>query len=106
MGDIGENGNIELNSSYTVLSETMGSDLENAVRQFSVDHLPEIHVPCLFISGTRDPFGTPDELAEWTSTIPGRVEHVWIEGGRHDLRGADEQIVAATDTFLSSVMDR
>lgn len=71
-----------------------------------VDHLPDIRVPCLFISGTRDPFGTPSELREWTSTIPARVEHVWIEGGRHDLRGADEQIAAATAEFLSSVTDR
>src|SRR5690606_38976965 len=24
-----------------------------------IEHLPQIEVPCLFISGTRDPFGTP-----------------------------------------------
>src|SRR3954454_23037966 len=27
-----------------------------------VEHFPALHVPCLFISGTRDAFGTPDEL--------------------------------------------
>ena len=27
-----------------------------------VEHFPRLHVPCLFISGTRDAFGTPDEL--------------------------------------------
>ena len=28
-----------------------------------VEHFPQISVPCLFVSGTRDPFGTPDEFA-------------------------------------------
>jgi predicted alpha/beta-hydrolase family hydrolase len=27
-----------------------------------VEHLVDIDVPCLFVSGTKDPFGTPDEL--------------------------------------------
>ena len=26
------------------------------------EHLPSLSVPCLFVSGTRDPFGAPDEL--------------------------------------------
>ncbi len=39
-----------------------------------VEHLVDLTVPCLFISGTRDPFGTPDELTEWTATIPSPVE--------------------------------
>jgi predicted alpha/beta-hydrolase family hydrolase len=65
-----------------------------------VDHLPAITVPCLFVSGTKDPFGTPAELQRWTATIPAPVEHVWIEGGRHDLRGADTTIAAAVTRFV------
>jgi uncharacterized protein len=65
-----------------------------------VEHLPDIAVPCLFISGTKDPFGSPEELTAWTSTVSAPVEHVWIEGGRHDLRGADQQIAGATADFL------
>ena len=60
-----------------------------------VEHFPRIAVPCLFVHGTRDAFGTPDELTEWTATIPGPVEHVWIERGTHELRGADAQVAAA-----------
>ena len=60
-------------------------------------------VPCLFISGTNDPFGSPDELVEWTATIPAPVEHVWIERGRHDLRGADAAIATATAEFVARV---
>ena len=52
-----------------------------------VEHLPAIDVPCLFISGTNDPFGAPDELERWTATIPAPVTHLWIERKGHDLQG-------------------
>jgi predicted alpha/beta-hydrolase family hydrolase len=68
-----------------------------------VEHLPQISVPCLFISGTRDPFGTPDELERWTATIPAPVGHHWIEGGRHDLKGADDEIAECIAAFVGSV---
>lgn len=68
-----------------------------------VEHLPDIAVPCLFISGTKDPFGSPDELTEWTATIPAPVEHLWIEGGRHDLRGADDTIADAVAAFVEAL---
>ena len=66
-----------------------------------VEHLTDISVPCLFISGTKDPFGSPDELTAWTSTMQAPVEHLWIEGGRHDLRGADATIAAAVAHFVN-----
>ena len=71
--------------------------------QLRVEHLPRIEVPCLFISGTSDPFGTPDELERATATIPGRVEHVWIEGGRHELKGKDAEIAAVVAQWLKSL---
>ena len=37
------------------------------------EHFPTITVPCLFVSGDRDPFGSPDELEEATAAIPGRT---------------------------------
>jgi predicted alpha/beta-hydrolase family hydrolase len=68
-----------------------------------VEHLPQLEVPCLFVTGTRDPFGTPEELQEATATIPGAVTHVWIEGGRHDLKGADPQIAAAVAGWIDAL---
>jgi predicted alpha/beta-hydrolase family hydrolase len=65
-----------------------------------VEHLPRLTVPCLFVSGTRDPFGTPDELEAWTATIPGPVTHEWIDGGRHELKGADARIASAVAGWL------
>ena len=68
----------------------------------SIEHLPDIAVPTLFISGTRDAFGSPAEFAEWTATMPKRakVSHIWIEGKGHDLKGADHTIAGAIKDFL------
>lgn len=68
-----------------------------------VEHLPDISVPCLFVSGTRDEFGTPDELTEWTATIPAPVQHVWIERARHDLKGAEDAVADAVAEFVSTL---
>jgi predicted alpha/beta-hydrolase family hydrolase len=57
-----------------------------------IEHLPALHVPCLFISGTRDAFGTPEELERHTAAIPGPVTHVWIECKGHDLKGQDGRL--------------
>lgn len=67
-----------------------------------VEHLPQLHVPCLFVHGTKDAFGTPEELQEWTATIPGPVDHVWIDRGTHELKGADDRVAATVVDWLAS----
>jgi uncharacterized protein len=64
------------------------------------EHLPAIRVPCLFVSGTRDAFGTPDELEAATRLIPGPVTHVWIDGGDHGLRRRDSDVAEAVSAWL------
>lgn len=68
-----------------------------------VEHFARLHVPCLFVHGTRDPFGSPVELERWTATIPAGATHVWIEGGRHDLSGADADIAAAVHDWFGTL---
>ena len=68
--------------------------------QLRTDHFPQVSVPCLFVSGDRDEFGSPSELEAATATIGGPVEHVWLDGGRHDLRRHDPEIVAAVCGFV------
>jgi predicted alpha/beta-hydrolase family hydrolase len=65
-----------------------------------IEHLPSLHVPCLFISGTRDAFGSPAEMEQHTAAIPGPVEHVWIDGKGHDLKGQDRVIASAVATWV------
>ena len=67
-----------------------------------IEHLPALDVPVLFISGDRDPFGSPTELEKWSATIPGRVTHHWIAGGRHDLKGHDDEIAEVVSDWLGS----
>jgi hypothetical protein len=64
------------------------------------DHLGSIKVPCLFVSGTRDAFGTPEELEAATALIPGPVTHVWIEGGDHGLRRRDADAASTVAAWL------
>lgn len=56
------------------------------------EHFPSLKVPCLFISGTRDQFGTPEELVGATDSIPGPVTHQWVEGKDHGLKGTEQTV--------------
>ena len=56
------------------------------------EHFPALRLPCLFVSGTRDAFGTPDELEAATAAIPGPVTHQWLEGKDHGMRRADAEV--------------
>jgi predicted alpha/beta-hydrolase family hydrolase len=66
------------------------------------EHFPAIEVPCLFVSGDRDSFGTPEELESATGAISGRVTHVWIERGSHALDRVDDQIVEAVRAWRAA----
>ena len=57
-------------------------------------HFPDLRVPCLFVSGTRDAFGGPDELEGAAAAIPGPVTFAWIEGADHGLRRRDDQVAS------------
>lgn len=47
-------------------------------------HLPSIAAPMLFLHGTRDPFGSPDEMRDLVATLPSATLEV-IDGGDHSL---------------------
>jgi len=49
---------------------------------------PEWRTPALFVHGTRDPFGTLEELRGAIQGIPARVELLVVDGGGHDLKPA------------------
>lgn len=68
-----------------------------------VEHFPALALPCLFVSGTRDPFGSPAELEEATGAIPGPVTRHWIEGGDHSLRAKDDEVVSSALEWVAVV---
>jgi predicted alpha/beta-hydrolase family hydrolase len=56
-------------------------------------HFPQLQTPALFVHGTRDPFGSPDELRSAAHLIPARNEFLFIERAGHDLKLADTSAV-------------
>ena len=65
-----------------------------------VDHFPDISVPTLFISGEKDPFGTPAEFDAHVGAIPGPTEMAWVRGG-HSPKGKQEE--AVVDLVVSAL---
>jgi uncharacterized protein len=65
------------------------------------EHFGAITVPCLFVSGTKDAFGTPEELGTATAAIAGPVSHHWIEGGDHGLRHRDAAVAAVVSEWVA-----
>lgn len=74
--------------------------------QLRVEHLPDVRVPTLFVSGSRDTFGSPDELRRWSATMPTRakVRHIVIDGVGHGLEGSDHTIAGAIRDFADRVL--
>lgn len=54
--------------------------------QLRTAHFPALRLPCVFVHGTRDPFGTIEELRGALELIPGAVTLVQIDGAGHDLK--------------------
>ena len=50
------------------------------------EHFPRLRVPCLFVQGTSDPFGSPDELRPAIAAIPQTTQLIAIPGAGHDLK--------------------
>ena len=70
--------------------------------QLRTAHFGALDVPCLFISGERDAFGTRAEFDAHVNAIPGAVTQVWLKGG-HDLKGQDGAIVASVQEWLAGL---
>jgi hypothetical protein len=48
-------------------------------------HFPKLETPALFVHGTRDPFGSIDEMRAALAAIPARHELVEVAGAPHGL---------------------
>ena len=71
-----------------------------------VEHLPRLTVPTLAVSGTRDPFGTPDELTAELAAVSGPLTLVLLDGARHELTGRVDQLVDAFSSWISGISRR
>jgi predicted alpha/beta-hydrolase family hydrolase len=51
-------------------------------------HFPTLQTPAMFVSGTRDAFGTIEEIGDAVKLIPARTELLSIDGAGHELMTA------------------
>lgn len=64
-------------------------------------HFPSIRKPALFVQGTKDPFGSPAELADAMKLISAPSRQAIVEGAGHELlRGKFDVRSLVVDPFL------
>ena len=72
------------------------------------EHFPRLNTPAVFVSGTVDPFGAPDELRDAISLIPDLTKMITVEGAGHDLRRGRfdlAPVLAAVERLKPSAKD-
>lgn len=65
-------------------------------------HFRQLSTAAFFVHGTRDPFGTTQEISEALELIPGKHELMEIEGAGHELlpkQGGEERLDEVTSKF-------
>ena len=71
-------------------------------------HFPDLKTPALFVHGTRDGFGSIDELTVALKLIPARTELLPISGAGHELmtkKNRDEVANLIVEAFRSFAYD-
>jgi len=70
--------------------------------QLRTAHFADLRTPALFVSGTRDPFGTIDEISAALKLIPAQTQLLAIEGSGHELaanRNREEVVVRIVEAL-------
>lgn len=65
--------------------------------QLRIAHLEHLRTPALILQGTRDPFGTREDVAAYPLSKSIRIE--WIERGDHSLKGGLPGAIAEAALF-------
>ena len=68
-----------------------------------IEHFNKVDIPCLFISGDKDPFGSKTEFKKHLKKIRGPVTTKWFEGARHDLANLDEAVSEEINAWVASL---
>jgi predicted alpha/beta-hydrolase family hydrolase len=69
--------------------------------QLRTAHFPKLETPALFVHGTRDPFGSEQDMRSALPQIPARTAMMLVEGVGHELAPSRAGLVAAA--FLEFV---
>jgi uncharacterized protein len=71
------------------------------LEQLRTQHLPKLRNASLFVHGTRDPFGSVEEMEKALQLIPAKTNLLTIEGAGHDLNFKKG---AAAGDFIATVV--
>jgi predicted alpha/beta-hydrolase family hydrolase len=72
--------------------------------QLRTAHLRELKTPTLIVQGTRDAFGTKDEVTAYE--LSKTIEILWLEDGDHDLKSRKGLSGFLAANHLKSMADR
>ena len=72
--------------------------------QLRTKHLAGLKTPALIVQGTRDEFGTSDEVAGYD--LSGQIELFWLEDGDHDLKPRKSISGFSAADHLKSMADK
>src|ERR1035437_1408462 len=75
------------------------------VDQLRAKHLSDITVPMLFVQGSRDAFGSPDELRPILTELKAPADLYVVEGGDHSFKVLKRAGVTQEDAY-KVVLDR
>ena len=68
-------------------------------------HLPDITEPMLFVQGTRDPFGTSDEIRELLPRLNARTTLFEVQDGDHSFTARVSVTGRKPDAALTEIFD-
>ena len=68
-------------------------------------HLPDITEPMLFVQGTRDQFGTPDEIRELLPRLNARTSLFEVQDGDHSFTVRVSVTGKRLDAVLTEIFD-
>jgi uncharacterized protein len=75
------------------------------VDQLRAKHLSDITVPMLFVQGSRDAFGTPDELLPILKELKAPADLYVVDGGDHSFKVLKRAGITQEDAY-KAVLDR
>jgi len=73
--------------------------------QLRTQHLPNLRTPSLFVHGTRDPFGSIEEMKKALPLIPAKNELIEVDGAGHDLGFKGKQRASELPAHIYSNFD-
>jgi uncharacterized protein len=81
----------------------LGYPLHPPGRADQLRDLPDITVPMLFVQGSRDAFGTPDELRPIIKELKASADLYVVEGGDHSFKVLKPAGVTQEDTYKAGL---